>query len=268
VAEESLAEDKGRGARIDRAAKQVAMLEGLGYSGAHIEGLNLKTADVKEILSKADAYAPDWESYIGEFDSSPAKPFYLFSSGGEAGGRKEAAGLVFTKTRRKRIFSPVFWLTRVLHYTIFEPGTPGSKLMNRLTRIIERNKPAYALFSFLERAAKRALFDCRQCDDCALFELFYVCPVSKCPKGMRQGPCGGSRVDGSCEVHAENMCIWDTIYKRAKSRKQCEKLRFIIAPRDWALYETNSWVNYFQKHDHASKELDLEPPAAESVCEG
>ena len=139
--------------------------------------------------------------------------------------------------------------------------------MKWFTGFIENKKALYKSFSWVEKVMKRILFDCRQCDDCALFELFYVCPVSKCPKGMREGPCGGSRVDGSCEVHEENMCIWDTIYWRSKNRKQCEKLRFIIAPRDWELYETNSWVNYFQKYDHSSKVLEVKEPPVKSVCE-
>ncbi len=266
INEERKAEDKGKEARLDRAAKQVAILKGLGYSGAHIEGLNLKTADVQAVLSKAEEFAPQWESFIGEFDSVPSKPFYLFENGVLPKENDGDGEITFTKTRRRAVFSPVFWLTRILHFTIFEPGTPGFKFMKWFTGFIENKKALYKSFSWVEKVMKRILFDCRQCDDCALFELFYVCPVSKCPKGMREGPCGGSRVDGSCEVHEENMCIWDTIYWRSKNRKQCEKLRFIIAPRDWELYETNSWVNYFQKYDHSSKVLQVKEPPARSVC--
>ncbi|MBN1686272.1 MAG: methylenetetrahydrofolate reductase C-terminal domain-containing protein, partial [Spirochaetales bacterium] len=261
VAEEAEAPDKGRGARIDRAAKQVALLKGLGYSGAHIEGLNLNIADVENILSKAEEYGADWETFIGEFDCVPSKPFYLFSN------ERNDGEPAFTRTRRKVVLSPVFWLTRMLHFTIFEPGTLGCKFMTWFTRVIENRKVPYAVFGWMERVAKKLLFDCRQCDDCALFELFYLCPESKCPKGMREGPCGGSRVDGSCEVHEENRCVWDLIYTRAKNRRQCDTLRFIIAPRDWSLYQTNSWVNYFQKHDHSSRELDVGAPGAKSVCD-
>jgi methylenetetrahydrofolate reductase (NADPH) len=267
VAAEAKADDKGKAARIDRAAKQVAMIKGFGFSGAHIEGLNLKTKDVQAILSKASEYESDWESFLGEFDSSPAKPFYLFADGAGDPAKAKNAPIAFAKTKRKPIFSPIFWPTRILHFTIFEPGTLGFKFMTGFTRFIEHKKALYSTFGWLERVAKKVLFDCRQCDDCSLFELFYLCPESKCPKGMRQGPCGGSRVDGSCEVYEENKCIWDMVYKRAKNRKQCGKLRFLIAPRDWELYETNSWVNYFQKHDHSSKKLNVQESAAVSVCD-
>ncbi len=267
LADEAKAEDKGKAARIDRAAKQVAMVKGFGFSGAHIEGLNLNTGDIQAILGKAAEYEPNWEKYLSEFDSVPAKPFYLFTNGGEAGGKEKSGPLTFTKTKRKPVFSPVFWLTRILHFTIFEPGTLGFKCMTGFTRFIEHKKALYETFGWFERIMKKLLFDCRQCDDCSLFELFYLCPESKCPKGMRQGPCGGSRVDGSCEVYEENQCIWDMVYKRAKNRKQCDKLRFVIAPRDWDLYETNSWVNYFQKHDHSSKRLNIQEPSKSSVCD-
>ncbi|MBT3273220.1 MAG: methylenetetrahydrofolate reductase [Spirochaetales bacterium] len=265
LVEERKAEDKGKAVRLDRAAKQIAMIKGLGFSGAHIEGLNLKTEDVKTILSKAAEYGSEWEKFMPEFDAAPKKPYFVFN-----GGEKfevDKAPLDFNKTKRRPMLSPVFWATRLLHVTIFEPGVLGFKFMTWFTRFIEHKSFFYKSFGFLERVAKRALFDCRQCDDCALFEMFYLCPESKCPKGMRQGPCGGSRVNGHCEVHEDKRCVWDMTYWRAKSRKQCGKLRGVIAPRDWELYETNSWVSYFQKYDHASKELNIEKREGASICD-
>jgi len=29
-----------------------------------------------------------------------------------------------------------------------------------------------------------------------------------CPKNIRNGPCGGVRLDGHCEVKPEMMCVW------------------------------------------------------------
>ena len=265
LSEERKAEDKGKAARLDRAAKQVAIIKGLGFNGAHLEVLNLKTADVKTILAKAGEYEGDWERFLPEFDAAPEKPYYLFKGGDSFS--TDRGNLDFTKTRRKMVLSPTFWLTRLLHVTLFEPGVLGYKFMTWFTKFIENKRFFYKSFGFSERVAKKMLFDCRQCDDCALFEMFYLCPESKCPKGMRQGPCGGSRVDGSCEVHEENRCIWDMVYRRAKFKKQCGMLRYIIAPRDWELYETNSWVTYFQKYDHSAKELSIEQREGASICD-
>jgi methylenetetrahydrofolate reductase (NADPH) len=139
--------------------------------------------------------------------------------------------------------------------------------MKWFTGFIENKKLFYNSFGFMEKFAKKVLYDCQHCDDCALFDMYYLCPVSQCPKDMRQGPCGGSRVDGTCEVHEDQMCIWDRVYWRAKNRKGCDKLRYIMAPRDWELYETNSWVNYFQKHDHSAKELAIPEADGPSACD-
>jgi 5,10-methylenetetrahydrofolate reductase len=59
----------------------------------------------------------------------------------------------------------------------------------------------------LERLAKRTLFDCRDCGQCVLSATGLACPMN-CPKEMRNGPCGGVRPDGGCEVRPEMRCVW------------------------------------------------------------
>ena len=92
--------------------------------------------------------------------------------------------------------------------------------------------------------------------------MYYLCPESRCPKGMRIGPCGGSRVNGHCEVFPEAWCVWHKVYWRAKNRREIHKLSYVIPPRNWKLYETNSWVNYFQKRDHSATKIVLPGPEA------
>lgn len=257
LAEEAKASDKGKGARLERAARQAAFLKGLGYNGAHIEGLNLKYADVREIMERAEAIGANWRDHVEQFDYSPANSFFLFEGSEHFDFVKAGAPAALRQTRRPRIFNPVFWAMRVLHHLIFIEGTPGYKLMARLSRFAEKKPFWYRLASFFELAVKRLLFDCRQCDDCALFELYYVCPESQCPKAQRQGPCGGSRSDGKCEVFADHTCIWELVYPRARNRRQLDKLRYIIPPRNWKLYETSSWINYYLKYDHSAVKIEL-----------
>ena len=59
------------------------------------------------------------------------------------------------------------------------------------------------------------MFKCRDCGDCSLPDIAYVCPESICAKNQRNGPCGGTR-DGLCEVY-DTECIWSQAYERLKA---------------------------------------------------
>lgn len=257
VQEEAKAEDKGKDKRLTRAARQISILKGLGYSGVHIEGLNLKTFDVTEILERSDDIGDNWRDHLPEFDFSPKKPFYFFKKGETFDHADRKEPLVRNIPRRKAVANPVFWAMRIVHKLIFIEGTPGYKMMVAFSKMTEKRKGMQHFFGFFEKITKRMFFDCRECDDCALFELYYICPESQCPKGMRIGACGGANVEGRCEVFEENLCIWERIYRRAKNRHECQKLRFIIPPRNWELYETSSWINYYLKKDHSAHRLEV-----------
>ena len=59
----------------------------------------------------------------------------------------------------------------------------------------------------LEKAAKSLMFDCQMCGQCVLSSTGMSCPMN-CPKSIRNGPCGGVRLDGYCEVKPEMRCVW------------------------------------------------------------
>ncbi len=74
---------------------------------------------------------------------------------------------------------------------------------------------------------------CNMCGDC-IEDLFGgFCPISRCPKSMLNGPCGGS-IDGKCEVDSNIDCVWDLIYKHLKEKKQLQLLKIIQEPKDWS----------------------------------
>ncbi len=58
-----------------------------------------------------------------------------------------------------------------------------------------------------ERGIKGFLFDCRMCGQCVLSSTGMSCPMN-CPKQLRNGPCGGVRADGGCEVIPTMKCVW------------------------------------------------------------
>jgi hypothetical protein len=67
----------------------------------------------------------------------------------------------------------------------------------------------------------------------------------RCPKQIRNGPCGGTRPDGHCEVYPERACIWWLINERARKLGRQEKLRKYHAPVDRRLEHTSAWMNMF-----------------------
>ncbi len=79
---------------------------------------------------------------------------------------------------------------------------------------------------------------CNMCGECILDSFGGLCPVTRCPKNMLNGPCGGS-VDGKCEVNNEMDCVWDLIYKKLKSKNQLHLLKEIKKPKNWS--KSNEW---------------------------
>jgi hypothetical protein len=64
----------------------------------------------------------------------------------------------------------------------------------------------------VEKAVKGLLFDCRMCGQCVLSSTGMSCPMN-CPKSLRNGPCGGVRADGNCEVKPQMRCVWVEAYR-------------------------------------------------------
>ena len=93
----------------------------------------------------------------------------------------------------------------------------------------------------VERVAKQAFFDCHMCGQCALSHTGMACPMN-CPKELRNGPCGGVRADGTCEVKPEMPCVWLEIGKgvAAVGGAACSNARLL--PVDRHLEGDSTWV--------------------------
>lgn len=74
---------------------------------------------------------------------------------------------------------------------------------------------------------------CRLCGDCILHLTGGVCPLTRCAKGLLNGPCGGSQ-DGRCEVGEDVPCAWSLIYERLAAAGRTEVLAELRRPRNWA----------------------------------
>jgi hypothetical protein len=97
-------------------------------------------------------------------------------------------------------------------------------------------------FVAVERGVKGLLFDCKMCGQCVLSSTGMSCPMN-CPKGLRNGPCGGVRADGYCEVNSHMRCVWLLAFAGAERIPGgIERIRQIQAPVDRRLEGHASWL--------------------------
>jgi methylenetetrahydrofolate reductase (NADPH) len=97
----------------------------------------------------------------------------------------------------------------------------------------------------LERAVKGPLWGCRMCGNCLLQETAFICPM-ECPKGARNGPCGGS-TEEHCYVDETRPCIWYEIYDWAFKMGRQEKLLEVLPPLDWDKVGEETWADVWNQ---------------------
>lgn len=97
------------------------------------------------------------------------------------------------------------------------------------------------LMNPFEHTIKHLLFNCQQCGQCVLHYTGFTCPMT-CPKTLRNGPCGGVRLDGHCEVYPERDCVWVKAYERAPRTPYAHEIYRLNPPVDWRLEGLATWV--------------------------
>jgi hypothetical protein len=101
----------------------------------------------------------------------------------------------------------------------------------------------------IEKVGKEVVFDCRMCGQCILHVTGLTCPM-RCPKNLRNGPCGGVRPGGNCEVHPDQPCVWvQAVERSARLPLWRGHIRHIMPPVDWRLQGTSAWINLFTGRD-------------------
>ena len=88
--------------------------------------------------------------------------------------------------------------------------------------------------SFMGMASEWGIWDerCAACGDCRLEETAGICPITRCTKGILNGPCAGTK-NGKCEANKDLDCAWVLIYKRLERLQQLEKMRRYYPPRNF-----------------------------------
>lgn len=102
---------------------------------------------------------------------------------------------------------------------------------------------------FIEKAGKGAVFNCKMCGQCILHSTGMTCPMN-CPKYLRNGPCGGVRLNGHCEVKPEMVCVWIAAYERSlRMPTYGHEFAALQPPLNNQLKGSSSWINMFHGID-------------------
>jgi methylenetetrahydrofolate reductase (NADPH) len=241
---EAAAPDRGRGARLERLALQVVGAEWLGYAGAQLSGL-LNADDVGRVLNQVDVWRARLatpEAWWQQWDDSlrlpsgrrartaPECAFFFFDPGSPS-----AAPPSPSERRRYRALE-------LTHRVAFAPGSPVVRLLRPLARRIRPASPLAEWLARLEHSIKAPLVDCRLCGYCRLPATFYVCPET-CPKGLANGPCGGS-AGNICEA-GDRECMHAREYRLAKAAGCLDRLAGTLVPPAPRSPGGSSWLEFF-----------------------
>lgn len=108
----------------------------------------------------------------------------------------------------------------------------------------------------VEKAVKTLLFDCKMCGQCVLSSTGMSCPMN-CPKELRNGPCGGVRPGGFCEVKPEMPCVWCEAWDGATRMKKGDQINEVLPPVDRSLKGSSSWLRVAREKAAAKREADM-----------
>lgn len=121
---------------------------------------------------------------------------------------------------------------------------------NGFERVLLRLEPVFRRVGYdrierpvawIEKVVKGFLFDCQMCGQCSLSRTGMSCPMN-CPKQLRNGPCGGVRANGMCEVKPDMKCVWVEAWEGSRRMKQGATIQLVDDPVDLTLGGKSSWL--------------------------
>jgi methylenetetrahydrofolate reductase (NADPH) len=254
----------GRKAAIERAARLGAVLKGLGYRGIHIGGIHRDFATVGKILDRMEQIGDDWQQWLPRFNYPQRDGFYAFRESPPQPVSKPAFGMSPGPLPvADRVLYP---LMKLSHNLFFDFDSFLAPFYKTICKALAGNIAGSLFLRLFEHPIKRMLLGCRQCGDCAIQHIGFLCPEWGCPKHTRNGACGGSR-NGMCEVHPDRPCVWFRAHNRlaadGETKQMCDGC---VPPRMWELDETSSWINFHLGRDHQSNGSEIAGFCRQTTC--
>ncbi len=188
----------------------------IGCSGIMISGLERpehvpticqKISEALKEFSSFEDWRQAYVNYLSKADMAPyPKRFYMFEN-------------LFTRQHPE-----VKIASKVKDCSL----SGREKLSYRVCKFLF--KKSNVKFSGEQFMAKKLFASCKSCSYCRLPLTQFVCPEI-CPKGMANGPCGGIKIDATCEI-SDSECVHSKRFRLALWKNELDTLedRFIRAP--------------------------------------
>lgn len=235
--------DQGASRSMRRLALQIIGVQFLGYSGVQLTGIHSskqldslqgQVAELNDFCRDENTWRQAWNectSFLqgGMADTAPPRAWYL-------SGKKAAHAPV-----RERLKYRIMEHT---HDFMFSNG-PGAWFFGKLMRPIKlRHGKLDHVAERFEKFVKSPLFGCETCGMCRLEATQYVCPET-CPKGLANGPCGGT-TENLCE-YRDRECIHSVKYRIAKDAGVLDQLETWLIPAvPQAIRHSSSYPPHFR----------------------
>ena len=153
------------------------------------------------MLEIEKSFSPDdWKQFAAELNFSQPGEFYYLEQGANSGLSSDTINPEYLKSLepgakwRKRLKLPVsFRSGKFVHDHLFDRRSRGYKVGRALYGQVEKSRKLTGIAHTFEQLAKEPLYSCRDCGDCSLPDIAYLCPESQCVKNQRNGPCGGTK---------------------------------------------------------------------------
>lgn len=227
--EEEKLPDRGVGRAMRRLALQAIGVRFHGYAGLQLTGihtlaqlthLRAQLRDMEQLCSDETTWRKAWHECMtfplgGVVDAAPARPWYL--------GQESKQSPVHAALGQRLKYGA---MTHV-HDQLFGTGLASWLLAKAMRPIDPRHGRLDHLAEGFERLVKAPLFGCETCGMCRLEATQYVCPET-CPKGLANGPCGGT-AENLCEFR-DRECIHSVKYRIAKDAGVLDQLEIWLIP--------------------------------------